>query len=218
MSTEMVQVNVPEGMVGGQQLTIQTPSGGTATVTIPEGLQAGMTFQANVPAAPVVVTATVMSNAVAPAQQPAGPPPVAEKTKCHCCSLVAAGVGLGCLFLSFVIMIVASAMDSLAIFFLTLVSANILLLAGMITTSVGGGCLAKQGQTYRKQRGSFGLKKWRITGFFTMGLMIIVGLIDIALVFALEVYSWYYWAVPLFFGIFSTINFAIDAKASRMGP
>ena len=46
--TQLMQVQVPQGMAGGMMLQVQTPAG-LMKVQIPAGLQAGQTFRMRVP-------------------------------------------------------------------------------------------------------------------------------------------------------------------------
>jgi hypothetical protein len=54
-ATTRIRVTCPPGQGAGDSITVQAPSGGPYTVTVPEGVQSGALFDVELPAAPPLV-------------------------------------------------------------------------------------------------------------------------------------------------------------------
>lgn len=56
-ATQLMQIQIPQGVSGGMMLQIQAPSGQLMQVQVPQGLSAGMTFQVQMPTSAPVAAA-----------------------------------------------------------------------------------------------------------------------------------------------------------------
>lgn len=225
MATEVVSVTVPAGLTAGMTVQITTPSGQVVNVTIPDGVAAGEVFQASVPKAPmaaapvVVVQATPVAVPVAAQPVVVGdleianePIPVAPVSKCHCCSIALAGVGIALLVLFFLLALVYVFTDATIIVALI---AFIILLAGLVLTTIGGVCICKEANKYRAARKSIGRPHCIKTGTTLLVIMNIDGIAIGAVLLFFALFFWYWALSVIVLGIMSVVAFNCDATIAR---
>jgi hypothetical protein len=140
---------------------------------------------------------------------------VTEISKCHYLTYGFIGGGVFCLFLFLIIgsIYVATPYDGDGAGYKFV--CTIFMLAGLALSAVAAVYLMKQGQFYRKERGTDGRKCWRIIGWVALGITIFDGLIiNLVLVAASSLY--WYWTITTAGGaVFFYVAFHIDASASR---